>query len=364
MMQGHASFVYQLRASTSCAIIAHTIGMRNSEVTWAHRWMTALLRSPLGRSPLGARSVITHLDVGGVLMARKKVVFVLGGGGARGALQVGALRALLEAGYSPDLVVGTSIGAINAAFLGINGFNALALSDLEAAWYDAAAADLMPAGFLWQTVVSLVGRRGPNGEERMRAFLADHGLNADMRFGQLRGIPVRLVASDLNSSRILLCGADPEGNVLEGVLASAALPPWVYPLERDDRLLFDGGALSNLPIESALHEGATEVIALDLSEPFSAPNDYPAIAQWLTKLFTSVQQRHVDLELALAAAYEVPVYHLQLQFEHPIPIWDFNHSAELMASGYEHARTEIAGWKPQKESSRWPAWLKRLGRPR
>jgi NTE family protein len=50
-----------------------------------------------------------------------RLAFVLGGGGARGALQVGALRALLEAGYRPDLLIGTSIGAINAAGLALWG---------------------------------------------------------------------------------------------------------------------------------------------------------------------------------------------------------------------------------------------------
>ena len=54
---------------------------------------------------------------------KKKLAFVLGGGAARGALQAGALRALLEAGYQPDLVTATSIGAANGAFLAVNGFS-------------------------------------------------------------------------------------------------------------------------------------------------------------------------------------------------------------------------------------------------
>jgi len=53
---------------------------------------------------------------------RTSLAFVLGGGGARGALQAGALRALWEAGLRPDLWVGTSAGAVNAAFLAVKGF--------------------------------------------------------------------------------------------------------------------------------------------------------------------------------------------------------------------------------------------------
>ena len=206
----------------------------------------------------------------------------------------------------------------------------------------------------------------------MRAFLAEHGLTADMQFGQLRGIPVRMVATDLNSGRLVLYGAEPAGSVLEGVLASAAVPPWLLPLERDDHLLFDGGALSNLPIEPALHEGATEVIALDLLAPLNLPGNYPTVAHLLAKLFTSVQRRQADLELALAAARNVPVWHLRLPFEQSASMWDFNRSVEMMEQGYQHARAEIAGWEPKRSALRsrspwapggWPAWLPRLGRP-
>jgi NTE family protein len=66
-------------------------------------------------------------------MMEKCLAFVLGGGGARGALQVGALRALFEAGYQPDLLVGTSIGAANAACLAFWGVNMDGIAALERA---------------------------------------------------------------------------------------------------------------------------------------------------------------------------------------------------------------------------------------
>ena len=70
-----------------------------------------------------------------------KLAFVLGGGGSRGALQVGALFALLERGLQPDLLVGTSIGAVNAAFLALNGFSKESLELLCGTWHKAAALD-------------------------------------------------------------------------------------------------------------------------------------------------------------------------------------------------------------------------------
>lgn len=277
-------------------------------------------------------------------MARHTLAFVLGGGGARGALQVGALRALHEAGYRPDLVVGTSIGAVNAALLATHGFNAVALDALAAAWRDAVKAELLPANYVWLTVRALFGRGGGHMEERLLQFLANHGIAPDLRFGDLHGVSARLVAADLNSGQTVIYGDDPDDRVLDGVLASGALPPWVHPLERDSRLLLDGGFVSNLPIEPALAAGASEIIALDISEPRSAPNDDAGFAVWLNRLTNTVLQRQLDVELALAAASRVPVHHLRLRFEHVVSLWDFAHTEDLMAAGYASAKAEIADW--------------------
>jgi len=89
-------------------------------------------------------------------MPARVLAFVMSGGGARGALEAGALRALLEAGIRPDMLVGTSIGAVNAACLALNGLDGTGLAGLETAWRDAAAADLLPANYLWQTLRALV----------------------------------------------------------------------------------------------------------------------------------------------------------------------------------------------------------------
>jgi NTE family protein len=79
---------------------------------------------------------------------KKPLAFVLGGGGARGALQVGALRALYEAGYRPDMMVGTSAGAVNATYLALRGFDERGLDQLEQAWLEAAWDDLLPPNYL------------------------------------------------------------------------------------------------------------------------------------------------------------------------------------------------------------------------
>lgn len=123
-----------------------------------------------------------------------RLAFALGGGGARGALQVGALRALLEADIQPDLLVGTSAGATNAAFIAVRGFTPESLAELETAWHDAAEADLLPANYLWLTVRMLFNRAGVHPYYRMRDFFIAHGLSPDLRFGDLEGPRLILVA--------------------------------------------------------------------------------------------------------------------------------------------------------------------------
>lgn len=284
---------------------------------------------------------------------KRKLAFVLGGGGARGALQVGALRALLEAGYQPDLLVGTSVGAVNATYLAINGFKPESLDGLVKAWHDASRADLLPANYLWLTVRSLF-RRPDVSSDRMKSFFIEHGLTPDLRFRDLKGIELVLVATDLNAGTPCLYGLDLQQSVLEGILASTALPPWVAPLERSDMLLIDGGIVSTLPVEPALRFGATEIIALDLMDPRIDPPNATGVGAFFYKLLISVEKRQVDLELALAEARRVPARHISLRSAHPVPLWDFHNTERLIAEGYEITRKEIASW---------PAIHRRPGRP-
>lgn len=155
---------------------------------------------------------------------KERVAFVFGGGGSRGALQVGALRALMEHGINPDMVVGTSVGAINATFIAKNGFSEGSMSALEAAWDDAAVSDLLPANYLWLTVRVLFNRVSVYPAHRLRDFFVRHGVDPDLRFEDLPGPRLFQVAADLNNYCSHLYGTVPGQTVLEGLLASTALP--------------------------------------------------------------------------------------------------------------------------------------------
>lgn len=272
---------------------------------------------------------------------RRPLAFVLSGGGARGALQAGALRALLEAGIQPDLLVGTSIGAVNAAYLAVHGINLNTIEKLIATWHEAAAADLLPTNYLRLTMRALVNYSRRQPDPRLRDFFVSHGLSPELRFEQIQGVRLILVAADLNHNCLALYGADPQQTILEGLLASTALPPWMRPIEKDNRLLIDGGVLSMLPIQAALEQGARMIIALDLIDLRVAQVVNNELGAVLAKLVNTVERHQADLELVLARAQGVPVHHIALQGERPVMIWDFSRTAELVERGYDLARQSV-----------------------
>ncbi|MCL4561551.1 MAG: patatin-like phospholipase family protein [Chloroflexi bacterium] len=271
------------------------------------------------------------------------LAFVLGGGGARGALQVGALRALLETGIHPDILIGTSIGAINAAYLAMRGISLESLDSLVEAWRDAARADLLPSHYLRITLLSMINRRIGWSTQKVREFCLSHGLAPGACFEDIRGVRLYVVATDLNTGRPIIYGERPGERILEGVLASTALPPWLQPLQIDGKYLVDGGITSNLPIEPAIQVGASEIIALDLNDPRS-PASEDGLRLFFDRLIGTVGQRQTELELALAVARGVPVHLIVLEGKEPVPIWDFTRTDELIEHGYNLACRAIASW--------------------
>jgi NTE family protein len=287
-----------------------------------------------------------------------RLAFVLSGGGARGALQVGALRALLEAEIQPDLMVGTSIGAVNATYLAVQGVNLTSVSGLADAWRDAVEADLLPANYLTLALRSLINLSFDSIYQRNREFYISHGLPADYKFSDIEGVELVLVATDLNSGEPILYSNHQDQFVLDGLMASITLPPWMPPYERDGNLLMDGGVVSNLAIEPAMRFGATDIIALDLSDLREPKAPSPIFGLLLSKLLSTVSKRQVEMELALAESRSVPVRRIKLMGKEPIALWNFQYTEELIEQGYRIAKAEIEIWEERDQ----PFWRDLLGR--
>lgn len=288
-----------------------------------------------------------------------ELAFVLSGGGARGALQVGAVRALFERGIRPDLLAGSSAGAANAVFLGLEP-SLEQVACMEAAWREAADYDFFPPGWFSVLKRAALYRLGVARDPTLRKFLLRHLPHPGLTFGDLQ-VPTYLVAADLEQTDLTYFGDRPEDLILEGLLASTALPPWIRPREAAQGYLIDGGAVSNLPIDVALAHGAGEVIALDVSQPPDLNLKSNNLTAFIASLLSTVGDRETDLELRLAASQGVTVHHLKLEAPGEIGFLDFEHPDQLIESGYRATQEFIQGeWgsrgrgRPDRVRVRWP----------
>ena len=181
--------------------------------------------------------------------------FVFAGGGSLGAVEVGMLEALVEQGIRPDFVVGSSVGAINAAaYAGLP--DASGVQRLAAIWRGLRSSDVFPLAPL-KGLLGFVGwRKSLLDPASLRALLA-----RELPYERLEEarVPCRVVATDvLGGGEVVLSS----GSVVDALLASAAIPGVFPPVEIDGQHLIDGGMSSNTPISTAIAEGAKRIVVL------------------------------------------------------------------------------------------------------
>ncbi len=188
--------------------------------------------------------------------------FVLSGGGNQGVAQVGMLRALLERGIFPDVIVGTSAGALNGAALATDP-TLQRIDLLEEVWVGLTGERVFPGNAI---------RRAWNILRRDDHLISSDGLRDVIRaarvahdFADLH-IPLRVVTADLHSGdEIVLSG----GPLEPALLASSALPGIFPPVRHDGLLLADGAIVNLVPISHALAGPIDRIFVLDISDPIS-----------------------------------------------------------------------------------------------
>lgn len=263
------------------------------------------------------------------------VAFVFSGGASLGSVQVGMAVALEEAGITPDLIIGTSVGAVNGSWFAM-GQRATDLADV---WHDLERSDLFPVGVLLG-LRAIVGRSGH--------FVSDSGLRSllqrHLSFDRLEEAPVpfQVIATDAVSGDEVVLRSGP---ALDAVLASAALPGIFPPVDVDGRMLFDGGVSNNTPISRAIEAGATEVWVLNPGYScglVAAPDNALALALHSTALL--VQQRLV-LELA-NKTFDVPVHLIPAPCPLSVTPIDFSQSSELIARATAGTKQWLGNGRP------------------
>ena len=199
--------------------------------------------------------------------AGTRTAFVLGGGGNLGAVQVGMLRAVLQRGIVPDLVVGCSVGAINGAAVAADP-SPSGVDAMIDMWAGLDGDSMFPAGRL--SAVRLLTRRaaGMVANDGLRGVL-EHGLGI-RRFEETE-VPLQVVATSLETGRERWFSSGP---LVEPILASAALPAVFPPVKIDGEWLIDGGVVDNVPLDRALALGATTVYVFHVGN-FEKPRPHP-----------------------------------------------------------------------------------------
>jgi NTE family protein len=180
--------------------------------------------------------------------------FVLTGGGVLGAVQAGQLQALMLAGVTPDVVIGTSVGSLNAAYIASRPHNA-DCEELVQIWRSVRTEDIFPGSRL-QRAWHIVARGDhiyPNdGIRRLVEKLP-------IRMFEEASIPLHISATNLTT------GAETwftEGPLMRAILASTALPGIFPPIAIDGELFVDGGVVNNAPISRAVELGAKRIYLL------------------------------------------------------------------------------------------------------
>ena len=192
---------------------------------------------------------------------------VLGGGGVLGAVQVGMLRALLESGIRPDLVVGTSVGALNGAVLATSPPDEVA-DRLDALWRSPDAQHVFAAGTVRRV------------RELVRSGVAAHSpdplrraLHAAVGDPLIEDLPVRFTCCAASIEDAAEHWFD-RGPLVDAVMASAAVPGLLPPAEIDGQHYLDGGLVDSIPLGRAVELGADRVFVLQvgrIDQPLQPP---------------------------------------------------------------------------------------------
>lgn len=191
--------------------------------------------------------------------------FVLSGGGSLGAVQVGMLRALSEQGIHPDVLVGTSAGALNALWVAEHGMSADSLAELAVIWQGLHRRDIFQVRAT-HVLHALVGRRTALcSSDALGDLVSKHCGIDDL---SATAIPVHMVATDLLSGNAVLISTGPPS---EAIRASAAIPGIFPPIPRGERWLIDGALGTPSGVTHAAHLGATQIYVLPAGVPCALP---------------------------------------------------------------------------------------------
>lgn len=265
--------------------------------------------------------------------------FALSGGGGYGSVQVGMLRALAERGIRPDMIVGTSVGALHGALVAAHGDDAVeVMSELwptmDRRSVFGGRRDLARNWWRHRTIASF---------DRLSALI-EGTLGAET----FEDLPVRFaaVATDVLTGEPELLS---EGPLLPALLASAAVPGLFPAVTIRDRSYVDGGVAANVPIRQAIAFGAASVLSLDATPPSiatTAPTSFAGSLLHSASLMLRNQRSHAVDDLA--HRYRIAV--LASATPPDMGSFNFGRTAELLVASHRLASETLDLWSADQLS--------------
>src|SRR5436190_3692145 len=273
--------------------------------------------------------------------------FVLSGGASLGSIQVGMLEALYERGIEPDLIVGTSAGAFNGAFIAERPQTVETAHELAEIWRGLSRGQVFPVNPVTGALGFLGARSHLVPDAALRRLIERHtGIE---RLGETL-VPLHVVATDVLSGEEVRLS---EGPLVDAVMASAAIPGVLPAVSYAGRLLMDGGVANNSPLSHALELGADRVYVLptgstcELDEP---PRG--ALSMFLYATHLLLGRRLADEIAALESGADVIV------LPPPCPLrvqpTDFSHADDLIEQARHDSRRMLLRPDPRRPAAARP----------
>jgi NTE family protein len=267
---------------------------------------------------------------------RPTTAFVLTGGAALGAAQAGMLRALYERGISPDMLVGASVGALNAAFVASRPQAPATADELARIWASIERHDVFPLD-VTRVIGGLFGRRDHVvGAHALRRIVRRH-----LGFDDLAQapIPLHVAAYDPASGREVLLSSGP---AVDSLMAATAIPGVLPPVSVGGRRLVDASVVSGAPISHAVSLGAERIYVLPTRDRPRATCGLPRTA--IDAALVALGARTAEALRADVArhAKDAEVILLPAPSDHALQPTDFAHARQLTFEALSDARAALA----------------------
>jgi NTE family protein len=260
----------------------------------------------------------------------RRAALVLGGGGTFGVVQAAYIHAAIEAGFKPDIVVGTSVGSLNGAWVALHPDEPDQLLRIWLGLDRLKLVRLNPMRIASRLLHAPLGLSANN----VVPSLIDTHLGA-ARFDDAK-LPLAVVATNLSRGAKHVFR---EGSIRDAILASTAIPGVFEPVELGGELFVDGGLTASVDLSTAIDMGATEILAIDLTPAPSTARPRSVLGV-LKQSFGILSHASTDaMEECVARLLPVRVVRPDLSRQSP---WQLDDSAGAIAHNLMVARAEIS----------------------